>query len=99
MNLALARLGSGASSDQVAEALERGLRIGPVDPTVAFAAADLYARLGQDDRASELLAGVLADFPAWLLTHGGRLTRILPGYTNAPTTGPSNRATTRGSWP
>jgi tetratricopeptide (TPR) repeat protein len=64
LGLAQARLELGAPAEDVTPALERALRIGTAQPAVAYAAAHLYDRLGQTDRADELYATALADLPS-----------------------------------
>jgi len=64
LGLAQARLELGAEEVSVLESLERALRVGREQPSIAFAAATLYERLGRMEEADALYAAVIADYPS-----------------------------------
>lgn len=63
LGLALAQVERGAPADQVAESLERALRLGIQQPALAFAAAQLYDRIGVTAAADDAYVVALIGLP------------------------------------
>lgn len=63
LGLALAQTEQDAPADEVADALQRALRLGVQQPAVAFAAAQLYDRIGRTAAADEAYIASLTGVP------------------------------------
>jgi hypothetical protein len=64
LGLAQAQEAMGASDAEVAASIVRALRIGAQQPSILFAAGNLYDRLGMTGRADRLYAETLVRYPS-----------------------------------